>query len=213
MNDGIDCKTHADPELEECTDESESSSSSSSPIKELLIVGAGPHALTLILRLLEADPDFLSEDKRHRFDKAMQMRPIHQVNHHVKRLSRVSRVSKLTNHNAESTLKKSNKKKKRKNHKFADMEIPPPPLPIHNIHVVDAHGEWLASWKQNFNVIGIPTLRSLMSAHADPYDHRSMEYYAEIHKRGNELVTLQELNRDYKSFRGPYQDTYFERNR
>jgi hypothetical protein len=37
-------------------------------VKELLIIGAGPHALTLLLRLLEPEPDFLTEKERSRRD-------------------------------------------------------------------------------------------------------------------------------------------------
>lgn len=33
-------------------------------VKELVIIGAGPHGLTLLLRLLDEEPDLLDEGKR-----------------------------------------------------------------------------------------------------------------------------------------------------
>ena len=35
-------------------------------MKELLIIGAGPHSLTCLLRLLEPDADFSVDDKKRR---------------------------------------------------------------------------------------------------------------------------------------------------
>ena len=51
----------------------------------------------------------------------------------------------------------------------------------------------------------IPQLRSLMNVHADPFDHRSLEYYAEVHGREDELVTPEDLTQRDETFRGPYQ--------
>eukprot|EP00957_Ditylum_brightwellii_P196394 14963706-Ditylum_brightwellii.AAC.1 len=141
-------------------------------VKELLIVGSGPHALTLLLRLLEPYPDFLSEKKRHLLaESTARMRPLREVHRHESEIS--------------------------------------PPLSlktvIESVQVVDAGGDWLASWKKNFNGIGITQLRSLMNAHSDPYDHRSLEYFAELRGRGDELVTLKDLTQRDNMFRGPYQ--------
>lgn len=44
-----------------------------------------------------------------------------------------------------------------------------------------------------------------MNAHADPYDHRSLEFYASMEGRGEELVTLPSLRQRNRNFRGPYQ--------
>ena len=171
-------------------------------IKELVIVGAGPHALTLLLRLLEPDPDFLSDKVRHQQAEYLQkMRPVRDVHRHIKDISR----------GPAATLKTKKKKKNKKCAKDKMEELPemPPPLSLRtvldSVQVIDAHGDWLVSWKQNFEAIGISQLRSLMNAHADPYDHRSLEYYAEAHKRREELVTLKELTQRDNLFRGPYQ--------
>jgi len=37
------------------------------------------------------------------------------------------------------------------------------------------------------------------------YDHRALEYYAEMKKRGNELITLPNLKQKDPAFKGPYQ--------
>lgn len=183
------------------------------PVKELLIVGAGPHALTLLLRLLEPDPDFLSEKVRHhQAESTKQMRPLREVHRHVK---------DIVTRGPSATLKCRKKKKKIKRH-ASTRDVPeninknkemtpqvPPPLTLRavldSVQVVDAHGDWLACWKKNFEAIGISQLRSLMNAHADPFDHRSLEYYAEALGRGEELVTLKELTQRDDKFRGPYQ--------
>ena len=161
-------------------------------VKEILVIGAGPHALTLLLRLLEPDPDFLSEKVRHRTaESTKRMRPFTEVKRHVKDISRGPRF----------TLKKG-KRKKGKN------EVPPSLCledVMNMVQIVDSKGDWLSGWKQNFATLGIKTLRSLMNAHADPYDHRSLEFWAELNGRGEELVTLKNLDQRDKTFRGPYQ--------
>ena len=165
-------------------------------IKELIIIGSGPHALSLLLRLLEPDPDFLTDEVRHRkAEYKKYMRPFSEVIRHTKILSR-----------GLTTLKPKKTKNKKKNNETNEI---PPPLSLQrvlgSVQVVDAHGDWLASWKKNFKAIGIPQLRSLVNAHADPFDHRSLEYFAEVNGRDDELVTLEDLTQRDKSFSGPYQ--------
>lgn len=86
---------------------------------------------------------------------------------------------------------------------------PPPPLTLDDVTksvlIVDKYGSWLHQWTDTFKALRIPHLRSLMSAHACPYDHRSLEYYAEKKGRGDELITLRNLDQRDKTFKGPYQ--------
>lgn len=197
-----------------------------SDVKELLIIGAGPHSLTLLLRLLEPDPDLLSDKERHRRAiKNSQRRNIHDLKRHVKHLSRgpsaTLSIKKKRNSTTDTNRKnssststcstKTKKKSRTKNslyNAYNNREIPPP-IDLEDIldktTIIDSYGEWLHGWKENFNTIGIKQLRSLMNAHADPYDHRSLEYYAELSKRGNELITLPHLLQRDKNFAGPYQ--------
>ena len=47
-----------------------------SVILDLLVIGAGPHALSLLTRLIDDDPDLMTESQRsHRMSKAKYARP------------------------------------------------------------------------------------------------------------------------------------------
>mmetsp|Transcript_17435 Transcript_17435/g.28317 ORF Transcript_17435/g.28317 Transcript_17435/m.28317 type:complete len:602 (+) Transcript_17435:84-1889(+) len=167
-------------------------------IQELVVIGVGPHGHALLLRLLEPDADFLSDKERHiQAEYTDRMRPLKEVVQHVRKLSRGPRAILRT------PSKKSQRGKK-KCEKSA-----PPPLTLEEVQksvlVVDAHGGWMRGWKENFKSLRIETLRSLMNAHTDPFDHRSLEFFAEAKGRGEELVTLPSLSQRDKLFKGPYQ--------
>ena len=125
------------------------------------------------------------------------MRPPREVHQHVKKLSRGPRA----------TLRSPSKKSRRKKQHAA--VAAPPPFSLEEVHksvlIVDKQGGWRRGWKENFQSLRIGKLRSLMSAHTDPYDHRSLEYYAEAVGRGDELVTLPNLCQRDQHFTGPYQ--------
>ena len=164
-------------------------------VKELLIIGAGPHGHAVMLRLLEPNPDFLTDKERHlRGEHTDRMRPINEVNKHIKNLSRGERA----------TLRPKSRRSKKK-----EQLHHPPHLQLSNVKkstmVVDSHGGWMQVWKDNFESLQIKQLRSLMNAHTCPFDHRSLEYYAEAKGRGDELVTLKSLDQLDKHFKGPYQ--------
>jgi hypothetical protein len=56
-------------------------------IQELLVIGAGPHGLSLVLRLLEPDADFLTDKERHlQAEHRHRMRPDRDVSRHVRQL-------------------------------------------------------------------------------------------------------------------------------
>ncbi|KAL7532505.1 hypothetical protein ACHAXR_004670 [Thalassiosira sp. AJA248-18] len=171
-------------------------------IQELVVIGAGPHGHALMLRLLEPDADFLSDKERHiQAEYTDRQRPIKEVVKHVRTLSHGPRAT------LRSPSKKALKRKKKCSHSsYSDA---PPPLTLDEVHtsvlVVDKHGGWMRGWKENFQSLKIQTLRSLMNAHTDPFDHRSLEYFAEAHGRGEELVTLPSLMQRDNDFKGPYQ--------
>ena len=174
-------------------------------IQELVVIGAGPHGHALLLRLLEPNVDFLSDNDRHlKAEYAYRIRPRREVVQHVRKLSRGPR----------STLKPPSKKSQRKKTRGAeDANVsPPPPLTLEEVRgsvlVVDAHGGWMRGWKDNFRSLRIENLRSLMNAHTDPFDHRSLECYAEVMGRGADLVTLPLLCQRDQNFMGPYQVRY-----
>uniref|UniRef100_A0A7S4AP57 L-ornithine N(5)-monooxygenase n=1 Tax=Pseudo-nitzschia australis TaxID=44445 RepID=A0A7S4AP57_9STRA len=197
--------------------DNDSGNDSGNEIKELLVVGAGPHSLSLLLRLLEPDPDLLSDKTRHyQADYESKMRPLSHVRNHLQKLSKGPSVTlKRKKEKKTKTSKQSNSSRKRTAAKFCNGNAVLPPVPPslsletvrNSVLVVDSSGDrWLSQWKQNFGAIGIPKLRSLMNAHADPYDHRSLEFYAELKGRGGtELIQLPKLSQRDKDFHGPYQ--------
>ena len=110
--------------------------------KELVIIGAGPHALTLMLRLLEPNADLMTDKERHiQADFKQRMRPLAQVRKHVKDILK-----------GPSAVYKQGTKAN------DDDEADPPPLSLdfvkENVLVLDGtstseadgiHG-WMASW-------------------------------------------------------------------
>ena len=73
-----------------CTEQDcKTCSTTSSPKKELdlLVIGAGPHALSLITRLVDDDPDLMSEKQRGRImeDGARRARNRRTVSNHLKK--------------------------------------------------------------------------------------------------------------------------------
>lgn len=175
-------------------------------VQELVVIGAGPHGHALLLRLLEPDVDFMSDNDRHlKAEYAYRIRPRREVVQHVRKLSR----------GPKSTLKPPSKKSQRKKTRGAedaDVTPTPPPLTLEEVRgsvlIVDSHGGWMRGWKDNFQSLRIENLRSLMNAHTDPFDHRSLECYAEVLGRGADLVTLPLLCQRDQNFMGPYQASY-----
>ena len=177
-------------------------------IKELLIIGAGPHALALLLRLLEPEADLMSDKERHLCaDYHHRMRPLSQVRNHIQDLFRGPKA-------VLKRKKKSGSSKRGKKSTDAPWSCGdnPPPLSLDFFRaectVVDAEGSqgWLASWKRNFDALQIEQLRSPISAHCDPYDHRGLELYAEKQKRNDELVPLDFMSKSTErwDFHGPF---------
>ena len=122
-------------------------------ISELIVIGSGPHALSLVLRLLEPDADFLSDKERHlQAEYRDRMRPDRDVIQHVRNLARGPRA----------TLRQPRKKCKKKR-LVKEEASAPPPLSLEKVQkdvlVVDKCGGWMSCWKTNFKHIGITKLR------------------------------------------------------
>ena len=70
---------------------------------DLLVVGAGPHALSLLTRLVDDEPDLLTESQRsHAMSKAKHARPRQQVRRHLKKtfngVEKLPRTMVIDNH-------------------------------------------------------------------------------------------------------------------
>lgn len=69
----------------------------------MVVIGAGPHALSLLLRLLEPDADLLSDKDRHiKAEYRSRMRPLREVDSHLNKFQR----------GPVATLKQSKREKK-----------------------------------------------------------------------------------------------------
>ena len=170
-------------------------------LKEIVVIGAGPHSMSLILRLLQPDADFLSEKERH-----------YKMEHHSKKLRPIPAVRRYVRdlmRGTASVLKK-------KGSKIKYSKANPPPIDLMTLRkstlVIDRStpasendSGWLSHWNQNFDAIKIPYLRSPITAHMDPFDHRSLDVYADIAGRQEELISLKLLTQRDKDFHGPYQ--------
>jgi hypothetical protein len=186
--------------------------------KELVIIGAGPHGLALALRLLELDADLLTDKERHlRADFVQKMRPLSQVRRHIKDL--IKGKSKMK----PQQIRKNNSKDVWRASDNDDVFPPPVSLDFFHNHVlvVDAsvsaekeastttqsgiHG-WMSGWTQNFHALNITQLRSPSSAHLDPLDHRSLEFYATHLHRDDELIPFTHVHKETSrwAFHGPY---------
>ena len=177
-------------------------------IKELAIIGAGPHALALLLRLLEPEADLMSDKERHLCaDYHHRMRPLSQVRKHIQDLFRGPKA--VLKQKKKSSSSKTGTKSSDVPLSCGD-NLPAISLDFFRAEctVVDAEGSqgWLASWERNFDALQIKQLRSPISAHCDPYDHRGLELYAEKQKRNDELVPLDFMSKSIErwDFHGPF---------
>ena len=170
-------------------------------VKELVVIGAGPHSMAMILRLLQPDADLMSEKERHSKAEhhSKKLRPIHEVRRYVRDLSR----------GTATILKK-------KGSKLVFSKDNPPPIDLIKLRksvlvidkstpASDRDSGWLSHWNKNFDAIQIPYLRSPTTAHADPFDHRSLDIYADVNGRNKDLVSLELLKQRDREFHGPYQ--------
>lgn len=169
----------------------------SPPPKDLLVIGAGPHALSLVLRLLEPDADFQTDKERHlQAEHTKKQRPIRQVFQHVQRLSRPTTMKKYTAQRQAQQVKKY------------DNTGPAPALSLEqvlsSVVVIDPAGDWMEGWNRNFDALQIQHLRSPINAHADPFDHRALQFYAEAKREEKEMISLPFLKRT-ADYRGPFQ--------
>ena len=186
-------------------------------IKELVVIGAGPHAMALILRLLCPEPDLMTEKERH-----------YKMDHHDKKLRRIPDVKKYIRNLTRSINKPGQillQTKAKKQQQLYTNEYPPPikldrlrnsvvildksnkPTTTSNDKKDADTSGWLVNWKTNFAALQIPSLRSPTTAHLDPYDHRALDAYADVTHQATaqHLVPFPYLTQRDKEFHGPYE--------
>uniref|UniRef100_S4RYT9 Uncharacterized protein n=1 Tax=Petromyzon marinus TaxID=7757 RepID=S4RYT9_PETMA len=58
------------------------------------------------------------------------------------------------------------------------------------VMVVDTYGQWLVQWDKQFTALNIPHLRSHALVHTDPFDKRALQVFATQQRREGELRAL-----------------------
>ncbi|XP_066561943.1 uncharacterized protein LOC136750784 [Amia ocellicauda] len=67
-----------------------------------------------------------------------------------------------------------------------------PPCPQLQLKVVDTYGQWTTLWEKQFAALNIPHLRSHTLVHTDPLNKKALQEFVLKHERTNELHTLKE---------------------
>ncbi|XP_042189829.1 uncharacterized protein zgc:113276 isoform X2 [Callorhinchus milii] len=149
-------------------------------VLDVLIVGAGPHALTLA-SLLQTPCNaavtsssssstsssilngiLLSKSKSRRPRRAATKQPD----------SDFSETNGIRSHTSEDNI-----------------QIPALPTTL-NVKVVDTYGQWVRLWDQQFTALNIPHLRSHTLVHTDPFDKAALQKFISLHERTDELHFL-----------------------
>ncbi|XP_065097194.1 uncharacterized protein [Paramisgurnus dabryanus] len=135
---------------------------------DVLIIGGGPHALTLATLLLNPD------------------QPICQSNEEILQGIQLSKSK------AKSGCHKNKKRQPAKavletENKGKHLSCPP----LH-FKVVDSYGRWTSLWESQFTALGIPHLRSHMLVHTDPFNKKALQEFVLVQNRTEELHCLPE---------------------
>ncbi|XP_068614896.1 uncharacterized protein [Brachionichthys hirsutus] len=145
-------------------------------ILDVLIVGGGPHALTLASLLLGP--------------------PSNPIPGHDQLLSRPCSISPKPQPRLKTISKKCyDSKKKRRAPSGALLEellstSERASCPLLSLRVVDSYGEWTALWESQFTALNIPHLRSHALVHTDPHDKRALLEFSLKQERSEELHSL-----------------------
>ncbi|XP_041936110.1 uncharacterized protein zgc:113276 isoform X1 [Alosa sapidissima] len=135
---------------------------------DVLIVGGGPHALTLATLLTHP-------------------------NHPIPPLDgAILDGIQLSTAKPRPSRTKSKKRSAAKPevHELANVEqVPCPPL---QLRVMDAYGQWTCLWESQFRALNIPHLRSHTLVHTDPLNKRALQEFVVGSGRENELHGLPE---------------------
>ena len=170
------CQGHEDQQQEQ----EDQQLNSEDELLDLVVIGAGPHALSLVCRLVDDEPDLLPEIERQR----MMTKTSERLNGHTckggRKAERREGGCGATNRQVRHHLSKS----------FDATTALPKSV------VVDSHGEWMAEWKQNFDALEIQTTRSHADFHPCPFDYKSLRVWAHQQHRQSELHETRHLDKE-----------------
>jgi len=146
---------------------------------DTLVVGAGPHALSLVARLVDDTPDLLTEPER------------------VRMMSDGMKGTNATFRGRSHALVRKHLNKRFDGAaKLRDRVL-----------VIDLHGSWMSQWERDFESLQIPHTRSHVHLHPDPYDFQSLEVWARMHRRDSELWHMDHMDRkasNARGYKGPF---------
>lgn len=173
-------------------------------IVPLLVVGAGPHALALVSKILEATTDPLEEAPHNRVlfkekagnatavpDEADRPTPPEPSSRRQPRLVPSAKFDTMS----DATMRRliSAAKANKKGHGRR----------LEHIMVVDQAGGWMSQWNSQFDLLEIPHLRSGITAHPGPIHMQTLDHYAIETKRRESGVVPLDLPRA-NGYEGPY---------
>ncbi|XP_008402711.1 uncharacterized protein LOC103462025 [Poecilia reticulata] len=142
---------------------------------DVLIIGSGPHALTLVSLLNSLHPD---QDSDREDDSGISNLPLSNLEtfKHKRcneRRKRRTTAGQMTEQQEEKpTTSESNVC---------------PPL---SVLVVDTYGEWAGVWESQFTALHIPHLRSHTLVHTDPLNKNALQEFVLKYDRSAELHSL-----------------------
>ncbi|XP_073681908.1 uncharacterized protein [Garra rufa] len=135
---------------------------------DVLIIGGGPHALTLASLL--SNPE----------------QPLFQSNADILQGIQLSK-SKA------KTVRYKNKKGQPTRPVFdTENEAKHQPCPPLHFKVVDSYGKWTSLWESQFTALNIPHLRSHTLVHTDPFNKKALQDFVLEQNRQDELYCLPE---------------------
>ncbi|KAI4830902.1 hypothetical protein KUCAC02_002503 [Chaenocephalus aceratus] len=158
-------------------------------ILDVLIIGGGPHALTLATLLSHPDPDTKSDPG------------------HVSPLSISLSDPARAQTNSETSKNKRCRGKKKKRATagltfeecLAKSTLGRADCPPLSLRVVDSYGEWTTLWESQFTTLNIPHLRSHTLVHTDPLNKKALQEFvlkldrsAELHSLPDQVYILDE---------------------
>ncbi|XP_076610173.1 uncharacterized protein LOC143332469 [Chaetodon auriga] len=148
---------------------------------DVLIIGGGPHALTLASLLSNPDPD-PNSDPGHDLpiSPSCSDPPRPQPNletSNMKRCSGKKRRRRTAGVTLEEQLAKST---------ISERVV----CPQLSLRVVDSYGEWASLWEGQFTALNIPHLRSHTLVHTDPLNKKALQEFVLKYNRSAELHSL-----------------------